>query len=224
MKKKILFIGLLTALSFLMHACSANEEVYSCNPDADAWAKDNLKGIKEMSREGWLRIEKPAYRKAAYAAFTALQKQTFWITKINEILALDWSVEERTHLLKLLSFITEKMDIFEKGMDDEDEIWSYKWLKYGEDVLKWDKDILFNIAMNGDEVANVEETSFHQNITRLKTRTEHDESQGSDPTCNCRTDKNDCKSDQECRKASVYYCNMTYCGFLYLYVCNGKCK
>lgn len=224
MRKKNLFISVMTLLSFVMYSCSTNEEVYSCNPDADAWAKNNLKGINVMDREGWLKIDKPAYRKAAYAAFTAHQKQAFWIFKINEILKFDWSAEEKTHLLKLLSFITEKKDIFENGMDDEDEIWSYKWLKYGKEVLKWDKDVLFNIAMNGDRVTNVEKTSKNQSGIRLKTRTEHGGSQGSDPTCNCRVGKDDCQSDQECRKASVYYCNMTYCGFLYLHVCNGKCK
>lgn len=226
MKEKILIISLLT-LSFIMHSCSpSNDEVYSCNPNADAWVKEHLKDIKSMDREEWLKIDNQSYKKAAYTAFTPIQKQTFWMKKLKETLELSWNNEEKEHLSKLLSFIENKTTIFETGMTDEDEIWSYKWQKYGEEVLKWDQNILFNITMNGDKIMDTKATVIHQDGThRLKTRSEHgDIGSGYDPTCDCRADKNDCESGLECRKASVHYCNMTYCGFLYLHVCNGKCK
>ncbi|MCY6360721.1 hypothetical protein OXV74_21995 [Bacteroides thetaiotaomicron] len=98
MKNKITKSLLVILLSILCFSCE-KEEFYSCNPKADQWVKDNLNEIRTMTRKEWINIDDVIYQKAAFTAFTTKQRHDLWVRKFDEILTLDLTEQEQSHLL-----------------------------------------------------------------------------------------------------------------------------
>lgn len=82
MRKSLLIV---TILLLGMSSCQQDDElIYSCDPVEDAWAKENLDDIRVMTRANWLEID-DSKKRVVYRAFSAEQKQDFWVEKIDKI-------------------------------------------------------------------------------------------------------------------------------------------
>lgn len=217
MKKQIVYVFILLS-SLALFSCEQNDEVYSCDPSVDSWVKQNLKEIQKMSRQEWLNTDEN-FSKAIYAAFTPEQKYDFWKDKITDVLTLNWNEREKRHIEKLIFFLDEHRSIFWTGVNEEIELFAYKWTEYGSQELSWDVDVLYAIAFSGNEMidksGNLLKTQ--SNKVRLKKQSESyncDCHKGSLFTC---TALEYCEQDNNCDVV------VNDCGFLWAFNCDGTC-
>jgi hypothetical protein len=213
-----------------MYSCSGEDDVFSCDPEANEWAKENLDDIRQMTRADWLNVSENLQR-AAYVAFTPEQKQSLWVGKLNEILRnVVWTPQEKTHIEYILSLISENSSLFDKNTNKEDldkiEIELYKWKEYAIEELGWTPMFLSSITttphfMNAERQIVVNETL----VSRLKS--------GGETECDCNSSSpsegsssgnwlcnhvfNRCKTDSGCTKTSWG------CGDFWYSGCDGTC-
>ena len=149
-----------------------DEVYYSCNKEADKWAKENIVDIQKMTRTDWERISDYSYQKAAYNAFTAEQKSTFWIERIEEIMLLDWNEDEINHLTDLLQFVKNHVSVFENDSDTKEaDIYSYKWIDYARNNLNWTDYTIYAVTMSGYKMIDKSGTLMTQNnLKRTRSR------------------------------------------------------
>ena len=208
------------------------DEVYSCDPEADMWVKSNLVEIKEMTRAEWLAIDDYDFQRAAYIAFNPKQKQDLWIGKMEEVLTLEWSVQEREHIQSALKLLKANLFAFSKERDqkafDKLEVDLYKWEEFARTELGWDKELLYDLvytaqAMNVDKKVN---TELPAKSKRLKNRSESGLPESR--VCSCNFNAQDCNlPGSTCRwwTEEYSYCVKTDngCGLWGLRACNGLC-
>lgn len=154
MKKHLYFVLLLMLSVFV--SCSEDEIVYSCDKQTNEWVKENISVISNMSRQQW-KILPQSKKTAVFRAFSQKQKIDFWKDKLVETLQLDWTDEEKHHIMQLYNFIVDNPDIFKKGgmsdeIQDKYDLFFYEWQEYAEKHLSWNMDVLLSIAANGDEM------------------------------------------------------------------------
>lgn len=226
MKKKILMFCFIS-IGVIMSSCS-NDEMYSCDPEANEWAKQNKSKIAEMNRSEWKQMTlKGEYRMAAFRAFSPEQQQSFWINKLEEVLNMNWSEKEKNHIQLLLNFCKET-DVFSKGVSDEFEIFAYKWLDYGRETLKWNSSTMYGICATGykmlDKEGNLE---IQKTISSHLLRNGNESGQGD---CGCSQKSDWCDLFNEI-PGSVIGCNPDSCvitedgcGLLWQFACDGICK
>lgn len=172
-------------------SCLNEEEVYySCDSFTDAWVKDNLPMIRKMNRQIWLTypdsLSIPIYR-----AFTPEQKQRVWLEKLKEVIDRGgWSQQEYAHLVLMDSTLRASVCWFsDEGIEnnqlvyEEYKIFMYKWLRYCLDELKWNRNLILNIAFTGKSLPTTKNSGFIDEIA---------------PT----PDK---KSDCDCKKTNVLF-------------------
>jgi hypothetical protein len=228
MKLKVIINSCIIVMCFAFFSCLQEEEVYSCDKDVNAWVKENLADIQQMTREDWLRLDESVNR-AAYVAFKPEQKQKFWLQKLQEVLSLDWNELEKAHIKDFYQEILDNqqwfLDDFSKNESDFEkfEIFIFKWKEYAEVNFGWDKNIMGSIIASGNKLLDTT-GKMQINITsslRLKN--------GSEPTCDCNTSRgnqfNECNSQyKHCSTKSGCIEYSWGCGFIYLEKCNGLCK
>ena len=126
---------------FSVVSCSM-EEIYSCDKDANQWAKSNLIEIQQMSSADFLSIDNMVYQRAAYNAFTSNQRQSVWIEKLENVLKLDWTEKESQFIESMLEFVKVNSFIFSEELNEKDfekiEIELYIMAEYAFEELKWD--------------------------------------------------------------------------------------
>lgn len=234
MKKNILLICLSI---FALLSCSSNDEtVYSCDPNVNNWAKANIKQIQSMKRSEWLDLDKSKQR-AACIAFTPEEKYNFWLEKLNEVLTLNWSEDEKKHISELYNWVSQNPDIFKITNIESDEFanfekYMYQWSEDGKSKFGWNKQILSAIAMDGnkmiDTTGNMEKRNTVKSNIRFKVTSE---AIGAGKTCDCNTSHNFCDNNLSGDKADcidtrtskcIYKGNG--CGWLVLEPCNGYCQ
>ena len=66
-----------------------------------------------MSRQQW-KILPQSKKTAVFRAFSQKQKIDFWKDKLVETLQLDWTDEEKHHIMQLYNFIVDNPDILKK--------------------------------------------------------------------------------------------------------------
>ena len=208
-----------------MYSCSSDNDIYSCDPDADEWAKENKNEIVKMNRSEWKQISlNEEYRMAAFRAFSPDQQQEFWIDKLEEVLELDWNTEERNHIQLLLNYV-QKTDIFHNGVSDEFEISTYRWLEYAKETLGWDSSTMYGICATGDKMLDKEGS-----LESLKSKNSHLLRSGSENWCACSQTSDWCDPLHEipgwvvsCNSDS---CDKTVkgCGTFFQFSCDGICK
>lgn len=228
MKKLVILLFIVCSV-----ASCAKEELFSCDPEANLWAKNNRTEIQQMSRESFIAIGDLVKQRAAYNAFTPNQRQALWIGKLEEVLKLDWSEQERQHIRSLLELIMVNSFIFSSERDpeafDKIEVEIYKWTEYTQKKLGWDKKLLYALigtpkVMNAKKEI-VEINSGMSPTLRLKSGNES----GGKPTCNCSMDFDLCSigpGTAKCReKWKGEYCDWSAwgCGPLGLNNCSGVC-
>lgn len=229
MNKRIL-LQFLLVIVITITGCSKyeEEEIYSCNKEANLWAKSNLNEIKQMKVAKWYSINNIAYQKAAYAAFNIEQRKELWLFKLQETLNLNWTNAEKEHIENLACLIKDNSQIFDDkvGVDDNTELMLHQWKEYALEQLKWDNELIFAIIKTPEKL-NINK-KLDMSLYKSPTAKNKSESDGDkQPLCNC----NSAESHgwflctlwfHQCH---VGVCEVrTYgCGDVWAYSCNGMC-
>lgn len=133
-----------------LFSCKTEEpEIYSCDGTVNEWAKENLDNIRTMTRKQWNNLDEDRKR-AAYVAFTPEQKIALWNDKIEQVLTLDWSEEERKHIIKVSAFINSHHDLFHKekiteALENELESFANKWKEEAVKDFGWNERLVYSI-------------------------------------------------------------------------------
>ena len=231
--RKIIFGSLLFILTGYLVSC--DNHLYSCDPFADAWVKDNLEDIKGMTRGTWLKLdENQTVKRATYAAFNPENQRKFWEQKIWEVInGFNWTEKEKDHLNLLLDYV-HMTDVFDrKEVPEEFELFVYKWNEYAITELGWTRKLIYGIIADGnrllDKDGNTEgipEDGIGQK--RIKTGSEDDGL--SDCSCSQMSDWCDIFGEIP---PSVVSCNSNNykcktmnngCGTFWQFPCDGICK
>ena len=213
-------IVLLVVISSVV-SCSM-DDVYSCNEDANQWAKSNLTEIRQMSSAAFLEIGGIVYQRAAFNAFTPNQRQTLWIEKLDNVLKLDWTEQESQFIESLLEFVKVNSFMFSKERDqeafDKIEILFYKWSEFALKELAWDKKLLSAIVGTPQEMnENKEIISKLPSSPSIKTRSEDD--------CDCNNEILNDWCMAPFTKCLAKSCNKIAndCGWFWQFDCVGVC-
>lgn len=225
MKKKIFYLTTAIFMLFVSSCTSEYDEVaYSCNPEINDWAKQNLSEIQTMSRSEWLAMNDPSYQQAALVAFTPEQKYKFWLLKMEEVLKLPWKPKEAAHIKDVITLLHRNSFIFLDNYSDEKrkqyDIELYQWIKKGQEDLGWDKRLISSIIANGNRLLDVKGTLDFPVKGKIKqTRTE------TVPDCDCKLENDyvtTCNVMFECVKKKCEE-EVHGCGAFKVEMCNGIC-
>jgi hypothetical protein len=213
--KNFTILGLLMAV-FVITSCSYHDLQYSCDPEIDAWTKANIQAIQAMNRTDFLSLDY-AHQKGAYEAMKPEQRVQIWVTKLEDVLKLDWTEQESIHLKTVLELIKTNSDVFSKERTqeafDEFEIALYKWKEHAKEVLGWDKD-LGNALIATPQEMNADKT--------IKSGLGTIPSKSGSFDCECSSKSNWCSNDYNCYTTNCEGSSLG-CGNLWLYGCNGIC-
>ncbi|GHT77089.1 hypothetical protein AGMMS50262_17220 [Bacteroidia bacterium] len=220
MKLKIVIKACVIVMCFALFSCSQDEEVYSCDKEVNAWVKENLVDIQQMTREGWLQLDESVNR-ATYVAFAPEQKQEFWLQKLQEVLSLDWNELEKSHIEALSQKVIDNPNWFSKERTKEEseeyDLFQYKWIEYAQEELGWTLNQVGSIALTGNKVVD-KQGGIQMNTTgiRLKSGSEK-------PSCGCNQMDSWCGVTKYCSNDDCDGSSWG-CGLLGLAPCNGLCK
>ncbi len=219
MCKKTLLLSAILFVNSVFFSCQKTEELqYSCDPIVDAWVKKNISKIKQMEREEWLNLDEKV-KPATLSAFNPIQKQKFWLQKMDEVMSLNWNTEELHYIEIFKQYIIENPNIFESDVTDEviDEfaIFCYQWSEDVKEKLKWEKELIFAIAVSGNKLLDKTGTlSFSLDHTIVK-------SSGEVADCQCSTSSDFCLQSH----CAVDGCAIRNhgCGWVGVMICDGRC-
>lgn len=219
MKKKNFCIFFILTCVF-MSSCSSDDELYSCDPDANEWAKENLSEIRSMDRVDWLEIGDDTYQRASYNAFTSSQRFDFWVDKINHVLTLDWNDLEKEHIKILLDFIGDNRSVFKTGATEESEIFFYRWSEEAKEILGWNDQVVGSIIFTGSNVLNTTGDIAFDTKNNIRLRS------GGESVCKCNASTviSACGSlfNQECITGGCLETTWG-CGAMWTSECTGVC-
>jgi hypothetical protein len=200
------------------------EEFFSCDPEIDAWVKENIVDIQQMTRGDWLQLDEGVNR-AVYAAFTPEQKQEFWLQKLQEVLSLDWNESEKNHINVLHQALLDNPQWFSANFHKEEdfeafEIFAYKWVEYSKDDLGWGEELIGATVFTGNKLLDVAGSIQINTVTTVRLKN------GVEVSCNCNTSHgnlyNECKSNfKHCSTQSPCKERSWGCG---IEKCDGLCK
>lgn len=218
----------------ILTSCQRNELLYSCNSTADRWVKNNLSEIQTMTRSSWLKLEESdPIKKAAYVAFTPDTKRNFWIDKISEVInQFNWNEKEREHLSLLLDYV-QRSNIFAKsGIDNDFELFVYRWNDYAINELKWPRTLIYAITASGDKLIDTKGNTLRSAIGVSNQNSVMTMSETEDDNCWCSQKSDWCDIFGEIPD-NVVSCNRYNwnckivsggCGSLWYFDCDGVCK
>lgn len=235
-------------ISFIATSCSnTDDEIrYSCNEKIDSWVKENIASVHKMGFAEVVEYDMGTQR-AIYNAMSLDQRYNLWVTKLNNLLNLEWDEKEEEHLNNLLAFIKENKLIFgsEKNdnLNDKFDLFMYQWKEYAQDELGWDTMTLYSIYCtlvtptqtleNNTVHLFVEEDILPNNIAQTRSDTELIKKHDSNEECSCSTSSDYCGRHNTSSLAGSYQyecstsCKLTGdpkgCGMLWQYECNGGC-
>ncbi len=222
MKKLVILLAVICSVT----SC-AKEEVYSCDPEADQWAKSNLKVLQTFDRSEWIDIADISKQRAAYIAFNPEQRAALWEGKFDELLKMDWLEKEHAHISILLNFITENPDIFKtekqnQEINDKIEIYLYRWKEYAKEELGWDEQTIYAVLCTPEPLNQVK-TIKKSHITTLKSGNE--QPTGGSCDCNAVHSAGQIPCNYLLHKCYTGDCvfKSSGCGDLWQKSCDGKC-
>lgn len=229
MKRKIIYLSVLSVFLLSLFSCEQDELQYSCDENINAWVKNNLSDIEIVEWDELSQMELE-YQRAAFKALNANQRQGFWVEKIKETANLDWDKKEKAHIGFLLTEILSNShwfipDYFKDNQDEYDKflIFFYKWIEYGKEKLNWNDNIIHSIIGTLKAPSMKDETdvsTVDTDIIRLKSDTEKN--------CNCNTklgnSYNECNSNfKHCSTQKNCIVGSWGCAALFLGKCTGLC-
>ena len=215
--RNLICISVMISLAFI--SCTQEDEIlYSCDKEINEWVIVNKQSIQQMDRHDLLQMDKSTMR-AAYRAFSKEQKIAFWISSVNDALELNWSNEEREHILKVKLFINSHTHFFdnrELTTDKLDELESffYLWLVYAKENFGWTNDIGIAIAGTGYQLNNTKGV-IEPGIS--------DDLIVSDCECNDSALSDFCPVNSSCDGGVTCIKDSEGCGWLRKQKCNGMC-
>ncbi len=222
---------------FVVMFSSCETQQYSCDPIADEWVKQNMSKVKTMTRASWLQLnESETIKRAAYVAFSPKQQRSFWEDKTNEVInQYKWNEKEKEHLLKLLNYIKNSDMFSQKSINEEAELFIYKWNDYAINELQWSKSLIYAIAGEGNRVIIQDRSRivFTYNNSKSAHSINTDlVNDGSEFNCSCSSRSDFCDIFGEipdnvvsCNRVN-FNCKVTKtgCGLFWMFPCNGICK
>lgn len=235
MKTKMLLLAVLASLFFV--SCTKDEPLYSCDPDADSWAKANKAEIGRMNRVNFLAVTNPDYQRAAFRVFSLKQKVDLWKGKFDELLKMGWSEKERAHIEQLYTMLDQLSFVWreeqaaksksEVEQDDEQiELAAYRWITYATEELGWKDELIYAIA--GTPKSLIDKNEPLQSISHPMKNTTTGSTTGTDDVktkdCNCRDGHMGCSPGQCVKGLDNCTEVVPGCGLIGLQRCNGRCK
>lgn len=242
MKTKVLFGLLLSCIA--LSSCQKDDLTYSCDEKVDQWTKSNLSEIQKMEIIDFLKLDYD-YQRATYRAMNPSQRYNIWIAKLADVIRLDWDQASFKHLESLISYIEKKTPLFDNMSQenemDEFELFMYKWMEYAKTELLWDKETIYSICGDPNQVTVVKTRSNSATlkiriaksaVNRPKLRDAQSESEGLYGDCACSQESDWCDIVGEIPSMVVscnsnnYKCNVRKkaCGTFWMFDCNGICK
>lgn len=218
MKKNLLLSILIIALiAITATGCKKTEEIYACDPITNEWVKSNLQTIQKMNRQDLLQLDLekqiPAFR-----AFSPEQKYNCWADKLEHVKKLEWTEKEFIHINLLAESIKLEWfeDNFKKKNFDEIDNFLKKWVNDSFSYFGWTKDEV------GRMVACLDDVEMEDGNVILRGPVGGGIGGGVKiPTCNCNQKWDFCGTGDKCK--SIVCSEISGCGLLWLYTCNGKC-
>ena len=223
LKKAIVFLVVISSIV----SCSM-DEIYSCDKDINMWVKNNLTEIRQMSRADWIAVGNIDQQRAAYRAFTTNQMQALWIEKMQEVLKLDWSKQERTHIQSMLDIIRANGSVFSVERDqaafDKVEVELYRWTEHAQEELGWDK-VLLSAIVGTPQALNADKTINSNALTIQSPSVLKNGNEGGGYVCNCSYKSDFCFGGAFtwCSETNICETSNLGCGLLWLWECNGMC-
>lgn len=217
--KYYLTVLYLLCIIFIGVSCSkdAEKEVLSCDPNVDAWAQSKFKSLQDISYQSIIVLPDEQQR-AAFRAATPEARLRLWQEKLEHVLAMKWTIDERHHLELLHTFITKEhfsepttLELIEIHKTRNDFLKT--WLYYSKANLEWSAGTIKAI------VTRIDMKGFTGQLT--------DDIGGGSGTCTCST------SDDYCGPAPLGYCKQFKnnckirswgCGTMFLWTCDGQCE
>lgn len=226
----IIFMGIVICLSFT--SCSNEKLIYSCDPEINEFVKSNLSEIQALTRSEFIQV-KESLQLPFFKALSSEKKQSIWLGKLDELLKLDWTPLERSHIELAYNKIHDNLGWYSdpSKYEDEIDIFCYKWQEYAQDELGWDNTTIYYTIINPNPIAKSEsnkcrfirnDVSGMNGIPGVKLMGESPEEP---PTknCTCSTKSNNCGTTgiMKCKK---WNCIATRgCGSFGVEVCDGGC-
>ena len=142
---------------------------------------------------------------------------------MQQVLALEWTEAERTHIAELRSFIRSNPYIFEPEKLYSDELYDKfdrfmcGWNEKAQSGLGWSKQLVGAIAASGYDIVNKTGTA------RSGGQTDFDPRWGNKiPDCNCNKGHDFCDGNTICTDDP---CTESYhgCGWVWSQKCDGLC-
>lgn len=211
-------------IGFALYSCESNEPKYSCDQDVDAWVKDHIEEVQEMTRASWLESDAEVSL-AMYRAFTPKQRLTFWNEKFQEVKRLPWSNAEIEHISKAQEYINSHADVFddvlknEKNMDQL-ELFLYEWSEVAKRDFGWTDEVVNAMVASGNRMIDTKGTlspmkKSNQAGKVLLTEVEY---------CNCHVSSIfTCSQNISCENSDCT--ELTWgCGGFLIWSCDGRCE
>jgi hypothetical protein len=227
--KTIIFLKCLIILCIFFYSCTKEKEKnYSCNPNVNIWIKHNLNNIGNISYDDLIAY-KLEYQKGIFQASTPEKRCSFWIEKINRVLALNWEKSEFEFIKKLKDSIS--LSWYEDDIDSSEfshiDFFLQSWKNEGLLNLNFSLEMLHAIAGRIDY--DVEPLNPHKlmqtNFSTYGGGVFIGGGIGVDANKDCRCSKRAdfCNYPLECKSAE---CEETThgCGWLWTYKCTGNCQ
>ena len=89
------------------------EHGYMSATEALAWVEENSEAIPQKSRADVLALGDIMLQVVVSSRLTPVQRYAFMVEHLNEVLTLDWSAEERAHLMELYNVLARNPSLFE---------------------------------------------------------------------------------------------------------------
>ena len=220
MKKIFYWTAIAVILLQVVTACSKEEKFYTCDPETDAWVKNNLTEIQLMHRQD-LQPFSDEQQRGCFRAFTPEQRYKVWIDKLIHVGNLNLSRDKVQHIDVLIAKM--KVNWYdEKAREDttfsaEIDNFIQQWIA---DAYKlgWTRNEIGGIVATLREVEIKDNTIVLKNSPDLDSTEDGDKGIIYDCECSLRSDWcwwSTCKN-KICDKTG-------WCGTLFLYECNGMC-
>lgn len=218
MKKLVLLTFVVAGLL----ACNndfENDDVYSCNEQLDEWAHANLRNIQAMDWESWQNLDEE-YKRPAFAAMTPSQKILFWKDKIQQVLQLDWTNEERQHITKLYIYLENNSNMYEPEVLQDPEMAKQResfFAQWGVDALydlRWTDEQIIGIVHTGNRLLNT--NGDYEVRHNLRLRSSNEGGGGGSDKCNCNKSVVGAACYGTCVKTAQG------CGYMWADECDGR--
>lgn len=157
-------IGLTTSI---MSSCSnsasekASEETMTALAEQTApietISTDDL-SLGDASREKWCKATTFEERAEVFSTMLPEERRMAWVSKLNEVLTLDWTPEEKAHIQSALDVVLKNPDLFDKPIEGSDKanIAAYfaEWRSDSESKFSWPKKVQYAIVGTLERMVN----------------------------------------------------------------------